>query len=293
MSKRSKGTLVIIGGAERKDDERTVLKVVADRIRANQRLLIVTAASYEPDGTAKDYMRIFKELGVSEMDVADVRTREDAERQDLVEKCERANAIFFTGGDQLRITSQMGDSPMYRCMQQRYEDGAMIIGTSAGAAAMPFTMIVGGPSDESNRVSALSMAPGLGLLDYVVIDSHFAQRGRMGRLIGAVMQNPRNLGLGIDEATAIVVEKGERFDVVGPGAIYVVDGSQISYSSLSEERAEGIVTVHDVRLHVLGEGDCYDLTTRRPIVVEPQPETQPGKRPDKQPEKAHAADDEA
>ena len=284
MSKRVKGTLVIIGGAERKDDEQTVLKVVADRIRANQRLLIVTAASYEPDGTAKDYTRIFKALGVSQIEEADVRTRADAECQELVEKCERASAIFFTGGDQLRITSQMGDSPMYRCMKQRYEDGAMIIGTSAGAAAMPFTMIVGGPSDASNRVSALSMAPGLGLLDYVVIDSHFAQRGRMGRLIGAVMQNPRNLGLGIDEATAIVVEKGERFDVVGPGAVYVVDGSQISYSSLSEDHAEGIVTVHDVRLHVLGDGDCYDLSTRRPIVVQNQRA--------KEPEKAPAAADE-
>ncbi len=288
MSKRAKGTLVIIGGAERKDDEQTVLKVVADRIRANQRLLIVTAASYEPAGTAQDYIRIFKELGVSQIDVADVRTREDAERQDLVDKCERASAIFFTGGDQLRITSQMGDSPMYQCMKQRYEDGAMIIGTSAGAAAMPFTMIVGGPSDASNRVSALSMAPGLGLLDYVVIDSHFAQRGRMGRLIGAVMQNPRNIGLGIDEATAIVVEKAERFDVVGPGAVYVVDGSQISYSSLSEDHAEGIVTVHDVRLHVLGEGDCYDLSTRRPIV----PKQQPLKERAQEPEKAPAAADE-
>lgn len=288
MSKRVKGTLVIIGGAERKDDEQTVLKVVADRIRVNQRLLIVTVASYEPDGTAQDYIRIFKELGVSQIDVADVRTREDAERQDLVEKCERASAIFFTGGDQLRITSQMGDSPMYQCMKQRYEDGAMMIGTSAGAAAMPFTMIVGGPSDASNRVSALSMAPGLGLLDYVVIDSHFAQRGRMGRLIGAVMQNPRNIGLGIDEATAIVVEKAERFDVVGPGAVYVVDGSQISYSSLSEDHAEGIVTVHDVRLHVLGEGDCYELSTRRPIV----PKEQPQKVPKQEPEKVPAAADE-
>lgn len=271
MSKRVKGTLVIIGGAERKDEAQTVLKAVADRIRANQRLLIVTAASYEPEGTAQDYVRIFKALGVSQIDVADVRTREDAESPELVEKCERASAIFFSGGDQLRITSQMGDSPMYRCMKERYKEGVTIIGTSAGAAAMPFTMIVGGPSDESNRVSALSMAPGLGLLDYVVIDSHFAQRGRMGRLIGAVMQNPRNLGLGIDEATAIVVDKAERFDVVGPGAVYVVDGSQISYSSLSEDHAEGIVTVHDVRLHVLGEGDCYDLSTRRPIVPKEQP----------------------
>lgn len=279
MSKRVKGTLVIIGGAERKDENYTVLRAVADRIKANQHLLIVTAASYEPEGTAEDYTRIFKELGVSQIDVADVRTREDAERQELVDKCERAGAIFFTGGDQLRITSQMGDSRMYQCMKERYEDGAIIIGTSAGAAAMPFTMIVGGPSDEGNRISTLSMAPGLGLLDYVVIDSHFGQRGRMGRLIGAVMQNPRNLGLGIDEATAIVVDRAEHFDVVGPGAVYVVDGSGITYSSLSEEHAEGVVTVHDVRLHVLGDGDCYDLGARRPIVAKVRPEKEPEKAP--------------
>jgi cyanophycinase len=279
MKKQAKGTLVIIGGAERKDENLTVLKAVADRIKANQHLLIVTAASYEPEGTAEDYTRIFKELGVARIEVADIRIREDAQQQEVVDKCERAGAIFFTGGDQLRITSQMGDSPMYQCMKERYESGVMIIGTSAGAAAMPFTMIVGGPSDGGNRISTLSMAPGLGLLDYVVIDSHFGQRGRMGRLIGAVMQNPRNMGLGIDEATAIVVERAEYFRVVGPGAVYVVDGSEISYSSLSEEHAEGVVTVHDVRLHVLGEGDCYDLSTRRPVVMKEQPQKEPEKVP--------------
>jgi cyanophycinase len=279
MKKRAKGTLVIIGGAERKDENLTVLKTVADHIKADPHLLIVTAASYEPEGTAEDYMGIFKELGVAKIEVADIRTREDAQRQENVDKCERAGAIFFTGGDQLRITSQMGDSPMYQCMQERYENGVTIIGTSAGAAAMPFTMIVGGPSDEGNRISTLSMAPGLGLLDYVVVDSHFGQRGRMGRLIGAVMQNPRNIGLGIDEATAIVVERAEHFKVVGPGAVYVVDGSEITYSSLSEEHAEGVVTVHDVRLHVLGEGNCYDLTTRRPIVMKEHAEKDPRMAP--------------
>jgi cyanophycinase len=278
MSKRVKGTLVIIGGAERKDEALTVLKAVADRLRANQHILIVTAASYEPQGTAEDYTRIFGELGVERVDVADIRTREDAQQQELVDKCEKAGAIFFTGGDQLRITSQMGDSPMYQCMKDRFENGAMIIGTSAGAAAIPFTMIVGGPSDESNRISTLSMAPGLGLLDNVVIDSHFGQRGRMGRLIGAVMQNPRNLGLGIDEATAIVVERGEQFQVVGPGAVYVVDGSEISYSGLSEEHAEGVVTVHDVRLHVLGDGDCFDLNERRPVIAVRRPEKESAKQ---------------
>lgn len=266
MSKRTKGKLIIVGGAERRDEEQSVLKKIAAELPGDRRLLIITAASYEPEGTAEEYTRIFHNLGVQAVDVADIRQRSDAEQPELVEKCERADAIFFTGGDQLRITSQMGDSPMFRCMKERYEAGTMIVGTSAGAAAIPHTMIVGGPGDESNRISTLSMAPGLGLLDDVVIDSHFAERGRMGRLIGAVMQNPRNLGIGIDESTAIVVTRGEHFEVVGPGAVYVVDGAGITYSGLSEENAEGIVPVHDVRLHVLGEGGCFDLESRRPIV---------------------------
>ena len=267
MAKRIKGKLIIIGGAERGDEERKVLSRVAAEMKGRGRLLIVTAASYEPEGTGEEYTAIFHELGHKEVDVVDIRQREDTERPEDLDACERAGGIFFTGGDQLRITSQMGDSAMFRCMAERYRDGALIAGTSAGAAAMPYTMIVGGPADESNRISTLSMAPGLGLLNDVVIHSHFGRRGRMGRLIGAVMQNPRNLGIGIDEATAIVVDRGQRFEVVGPGAVYVVDGSGITSSSLSEEHAEGIVTVHDVRLHVLGEGDCYDLEARRPVVV--------------------------
>lgn len=265
MNKRIKGKLIIIGGAERRDEEHSALKTVAAELNGNRRLLLITAASYEPEGTGEDYTRIFAGLGLKDVDVVHIRQRGDAERPEFVDKCEQADGIFFTGGDQLRITSQMGDSPMFRCMSERYANGAMIIGTSAGAAAMPYTMIVGGPGDESNRISTLSMAPGLGLLDDVVIDSHFAERGRMGRLIGAVMQNPRNLGIGIDEATAIVVERGKQFKVVGPGAVYVLDGASITYSSLSEEHAEGIVTVHNVRLHVLGEGDCFDLQERQPI----------------------------
>lgn len=267
MSKRIKGKLIIIGGAERGDEEQVVLKKVAEELNGGRRLLIITAASYQPEGTGEEYTRIFHDLGVKDVGVVDIRKREDAEHPDHVDMCEQADGIFFTGGDQLRITSQMGDSPMFRCMRERYAGGAMIVGTSAGAAAMPYTMIVGGPGDESNRISTLSMAPGLGLLDDVVIDSHFAERGRMGRLIGAVMQNPRNLGIGIDESTAIVVDRGRSFEVVGSGAVYVVDGSNITYSGLSEEHAEGIVPVHDVRLHVLGEGGCFDLESRRPVVV--------------------------
>ena len=133
---------------------------------------------------------------------------------------------------------------------------------------MPQTMIISGPSDESNRISALSMASGLGFIPNVVIDSHFAERGRIGRLLGAVAQNPRNLGIGIDEATAIFVERNEFFTVLGDGAVYVADGSGITYSSLSEDKAEGVVTIHNVQLHVLGKDDCFDLNSRQPVIAD-------------------------
>src|SRR5215213_8078218 len=128
---------------------------------------------------------------------------------------------------------------------------------------MPETMLVSGPGDESNEVSALMMAPGLGLIRDVVIDSHFAERGRMGRLLGAVAQNPRNLGIGIDEDTAIFVEPNDLFRVIGSGAVYLVDGTDISYSSLSEKQPEGIVSMCNTKLHVLGKDDCFDLRTRK------------------------------
>jgi cyanophycinase len=265
MSKRAKGKLIIIGGAERKEEGQGVLRTVAEAISGGKHLLIVTTATQQPEETGAEYTQIFHDLGVAKVTVVDIRTRSDADLQDFIDQCEQADGIFFTGGDQLRITSQMGDSRLFQCMRERYLDGAVIAGTSAGAAAMPYTMIIGGPGDESNRISALSMAPGLGMIDDMVIDSHFAERGRMGRLIGAVTQNPRNLGVGIDEATAIVVSHGQEFEVIGQGAVYVVDGARISYSGLSEANPEGIVTVHDVTVHVLGAQDRFDLVERRPI----------------------------
>jgi cyanophycinase len=266
MHKKPKGKLMIIGGNEKSDDDMTVLEAIAKEIRQKRHpLLLVTVATYSPDGTPNEYIKIFQDLGVKQVDVLDIRSRDEAYEEANVKKVEDACAIFFTGGDQLRITSQIGDSLVYRTMLERYIDGCLIVGTSAGAAAMPNTMINGGPSDESNRISSLSMAPGLGLIDGVVIDSHFAERGRMGRLLGAVAQNPKNIGLGIDEGTAILVEHGEHFSVIGPGAVYVVDGTGISYSSLSEKSAEGVVTIYDVKVHVMGEGESFDLLERRPV----------------------------
>lgn len=261
-----KGSLIIIGGHEDKKHEMTILKEVAAPLnRAKGKLLIITVATHLPKVTAKDYMEVFTRLGVKNIDVLDIRTRADAYSDVNVDKIKDSSAVFFTGGDQLRITSQIGGSPVSFEIRELFKDGGTVVGTSAGAAAMPDTMLFSGSGDESHEISALGMAPGLGLIEGVVIDSHFAERGRMGRLLGAVAQNPKNLGIGIDEDTAIVVKSGEVFEVLGSGAIYVVDGTGISYSGLSEHMAEGTLSVYDVKLHVLTHGDSFDMRTLRPL----------------------------
>ncbi len=164
MSRRRPGRLIIVGGHEAKDGDRsrTILEEIARRgERERGHLLIVTVATQHPEAVAAEYTRLFRELGVRELEVLDIREREDARS----EAASDASVVFFTGGDQLRITSQVGDRSVFRCMLERYEQGLTIAATSAGAAAMPATMIVVGPGDTSNEISALAMAPGLGLID--------------------------------------------------------------------------------------------------------------------------------
>ena len=266
MPAHPKGTLIIIGGHEDKDGDAIILEEVAKRIKNGNRLVLITVASQQPEELAAEYRTVFRRLGVTKVDMLDIRSRADAADEQHDKLLDGAPVVFFTGGDQLRITSQIGDTPVFRRLHRLYEEGGTIVGTSAGAAAMPETMLVSGAGDESYSISALEMAPGLGFLRGVVVDSHFAERGRIGRLLGAVTQNPSNIGLGIDENTAIVVERGKHFRVLGSGAVYVADGCHISYSSLSEKHPEGIVSIHDVTLHVLGKGDKYDLVERRPVV---------------------------
>jgi cyanophycinase len=265
MSQSTKGKLIIIGGHENRTGQGEILELVAQEAKRRKGdLVITTVATNVPDELIDEYVPLFKNLGIQEPKVLDIRNREQAFAQETISILDDATIVFFTGGDQLRITSQLGDSPVFQRLQEIYHKGGTIVGTSAGAAVLPDTMLISGASDKSSEVSALGMAPGLGLIDNVVIDSHFAERGRMGRLLGAVSQNPKNLGLGIDEDTAIVVKQGKFFDVIGSGAVYVVDGSEICYSSLSEENAQGIISIFNVKLHVLGKGDCFDLSNWQP-----------------------------
>jgi len=192
-----------------------------------------------------------------------IEEREQAKDPERLKTLSDVSAIFFSGGDQLRITSQIGDTPIYSRIHEIFQNGGVIAGTSAGASVMSETMLVRG-ENASSRIGELAMAPGLGLLSNVIIDQHFAERGRIGRLIAAVAQNPRVLGVGIDEDTAIIVEE-KKFRVIGSGAVYLVDASTVTRSNLAEDSPDSILSVYDLKVHVLSSGDIFDLEGRRPM----------------------------
>jgi cyanophycinase len=194
----------------------------------------------------------------------DVTSREEAKSERKVRILDDAKVVFFTGGDQLKITSRLGDSPIYNRLCEIYiEEGGTIAGTSAGASMMCETMLVRGDQEQSARLGAsLVMAPGLGFVKSAIIDQHFAQRGRIGRLLGAVAHNARVLGIGIDENTAAVFED-KHFDVIGENAVYVVDGSSASYTNIAELGEDHALSLFDVRLNVLSQGDRFYLDQRR------------------------------
>jgi len=264
MSEYKSGSLIIIGGGEDRDPEgdRTILREVARRVKGGK-LVLATVASHQPEGYFEEYRKAFADLGVGTLVELYVEDRAEAGDRGKLEVLDDAAGIFFSGGDQLRITSQIGDSGIEARVRAIYERGGVIAGTSAGASVMSETMLVRGSSSVTHRIGDLHMAPGLGLIRDVIIDQHFAERGRFGRLIGAVAHNPRILGIGIDEDTAAIVEK-DSFRVLGSGAVYVVDGGRVSWCNLAEAELDRVLSMHDVSVHVLGTGDCFDLAGRRP-----------------------------
>ncbi|HEX8402908.1 MAG TPA: cyanophycinase [Allosphingosinicella sp.] len=264
MSENREGTLMLIGGHEEREPsaERAILKEVAARVGGGK-LVLATVASHHPEGYFEEYQRAFRDLDVGELVELYVADRSEANDRDKLRVLDDASGVFFSGGDQLRITSQIGDSAIEEKIRHLFDRGGVIAGTSAGASVMSETMLVKGTSQETHRIGDLHMAPGLGLIRDVIIDQHFAERGRFGRLIGAVAHNPRVLGIGVDENTAAVVEDG-LLRVLGSGAICIVDGSRVSYSNLAEARSDVTLSMHDMTVHVLAEGDCFDLADRKP-----------------------------
>jgi len=269
LAEKREGNLIIIGGAEDKKDKKDILKEVCSKIdKEKDNLLIATVATSLPEEVGKEYKNLFNNLGVKSISILDVQTRQDACSEENLELINNAALVFFTGGDQLKITSLLGGTPLYKAIKESFSRGCIYVGTSAGASVMSNTMIVKGLDEESPRKCTLKMAPGLGLISGVVIDQHFAQRGRIGRLLAGIAQNPESLGVGIDEDTAIMVNDKREFQVIGSGAVYVIDGNTISHTNVSEQYQEEILSIYDVKVHVLKNGDKFNLNRRRPIKEE-------------------------
>ncbi len=263
MEKKVTGNLIIIGGAEDKVGKKTILKHVSDIVQQQQgSLVVLTTATEKPEEVGNNYRMVFESLGLNNIQVLNINTRDEANDErnaDIIRTC---SCIFFTGGDQLRITSILGGTKTNTALREVYSQGVVIVGTSAGASVMSNTMIVEGDSNGPARKCTLKMAPGLGLLEEAIIDQHFDQRGRIGRLLCGVAENPFMLGIGIDEDTAIRVYPDAHFEVIGSNAVTVVDGNTIKSSNVSELKPDELLAITNVTIHVLPHGYGFSMMDR-------------------------------
>jgi cyanophycinase len=261
-----RGQLVIIGGAEDKQGDCTILREFIRRSGGLQaRIVVMTVATGLPGEVGEDYIKVFEKLGVEDVRVLDNAKREDASDPAAIEAINKATGVFFTGGNQARIIEMLKDTELDTALHQRFAEGLVVAGTSAGAAMMPDVMIVEGDSETTPRMNAVEMGPGMGFLPGIVIDQHFAQRGRLGRLLSALAQQPAVIGFGIDENTAIAIS-GNHLEVIGEGAITVVDVTNITHTNVHTLLKDENLAVCNARLHILPHGYEFDLETRSPIL---------------------------
>lgn len=266
MASSDQGQLVIIGGAEDKEGECKILREFVRRAGGTKaRIVVMTVATELPREVGENYIRVFERLGAEDVRIVDTVTREDASSTTALEAIQKATGVFFTGGDQARITGILKDTEIDATIHKRYSEGIVVGGTSAGAAMMPDVMIVEGDSETNPRVEVVEMGPGMGFLPGVVIDQHFLQRGRLGRLISALAQQPAVLGFGIDENTAVVVQDNQ-FEVIGEGAVTIVDESEATHTNIDDILKDEALAICGAKLHILPHGYRFDLKTRKPIL---------------------------
>lgn len=258
----SRGWIVPIGGAE-DHDRAVILQRFVDLAGGREaRICIIPTASRMKD-TGSRYVDLFDELGVADAVALKLQERTDGRDERAVKEIDRATGIFLTGGDQLRLSTIIGGTPVAQAIRRANAAGTAVAGTSAGAGIIPEHMIAGGDVGPTPSVEKVTLAPGLGLTNAVTIDQHFTQRDRLGRLLTAVSYNPFLIGLGIDEDTAVFLSPDDTLEVVGSGAVTIVDPADLDHSSMADARGGDPVTLVDLRLHVLANGGRFDLTTRK------------------------------
>ena len=259
-----KGILVAVGGKEDKENDLDILRKIPELIDNDNPIIeIITTASGWPNKTGEGYLNAFEKIGLINASVLHIKTRDDANNNEYIERVRKADIIFFTGGDQLKITSILGGSPILEEVRRKYfNEKCVIAGTSAGASAMPDTMIYGGESHEALCKGTVQMTGGVGLVSRMIIDSHFIKRGRFSRLMEIISSNPGYIGLGLGEDTGVIIRNGHILEAIGNGLVVIFDGHGIKYTNISSLKDGEAIAVEAVLVHTLVKGHGFDALTR-------------------------------
>ncbi len=260
---QERGWIVPIGGAENKENDGQILeRFVRVSGGAAANIVVIPTASRMHEAGSR-YERLFADMGAAEVATMDFDTRRDCQEPGRLRRLEDATGIFFTGGNQLRLTTLLGGTPVAKLIRMRNAHGVAVGGTSAGASILSEHMIAFGDEGSAVISGSVRLAPGLGLTNRFIIDQHFRERDRLGRLITALAYNPFAIGIGLDEDTAAFIGPDETLEVEGSGGVTVVDGAEVSYSSISEVPEGQPVCVLGLRLHILTAGATFNLHTRQ------------------------------
>jgi cyanophycinase len=261
----TRGWIVPIGGAENKENDRHILeRFVAVSGGAAADIVVIPTASRLHE-TGPRYEKLFRDLGAPSVEVMDFDTRRDCQEPNRLERLGRATGIFFTGGNQLRLSTLLGGTPVAKLVRSQNAAGVAVGGTSAGASILSEHMIAFGDEGSSVISGSVRLAPGLGLTNRFIIDQHFRQRDRLGRLLTALAYNPFAVGIGLDEDTAAFIGPDETIEVVGSGGVTIVDGAGVTYSSMADAEEGQPVCMLGLRLHVLIAGATFNLHTREAL----------------------------
>jgi len=258
----TRGWIVPIGGAENKENDRRILRRFVEASGGEDADIVVIPTASKMHETGPRYEALFRELGAASVSVMDFDTRRDCQEANRLERLDQATGIFFTGGNQLRLTALLGGTPVAQLIRKRNAAGVTVGGTSAGASILSEHMIAFGDEGSSVIAGSVRLAPGLGLTNRFVIDQHFRERDRLGRLITALAYNPFAIGIGLDEDTAVFIGPDETLEVEGSGGVTVVDASEVSFSSADSVSEGQPVAVLGLKVHVLTPGTTFNLSTR-------------------------------
>jgi cyanophycinase len=257
-----RGYIIPIGGAEEKLNNPEILDRFVDVCGGKSARIGIIPTASELEDTGRNYEKLFRKLGCKHAQVLHFVTRNDCQSDEDLTYIDKCDGVFMTGGNQLRLSTTLGGTAVAQAIRRRNAEGMHVAGTSAGAAFMPEHMIAGGREGSTPSPDMVTMAPGLGLTNAFIIDQHFRQRDRLGRLLTALAYNPFAVGMGLDEDTAAFIKPGDGLEVVGSGGITLIDPVDLKYSSMDEARRGEPVSLIGVKLHILVAGGRYDIESR-------------------------------